>query len=67
MRAPVSFQVVAMPETLWADRFATEMERLGAGSREQLVALARSLWETMGRLQPERAARIEFDFWEHRA
>ena len=57
-----------MTETLWVDRFATEMGRLGAvGSPEQFVALAHRLWETMGRLLPEQAARFEFDFWEHRS
>ena len=67
MRAPVPFQMVAMPETLWVDRFVTEMGRLGAvGSPEQFVALAHRLWETMGRLQPEQAARMQFDFWDHR-
>ena len=57
-----------MPETVWVDRFAIEIRRLGAvGSPEQIVALGHRLWETLGRLQPEQAARIEFDVWEHRS
>ena len=67
MTAPVPFKVLPMPETVWVDRFAIEIGRLGAvGSPEQFVALAHRLWETMGRLQPQQAARTQFDFWEHR-
>jgi len=50
-------------EEEWVERFALELLRLGTKAEpKQLFSLARQLWLTLGRVEPNAAARGEFDW-----
>lgn len=48
----------------WVSRFAAEVFRLGCDALpERIEVLGRQLWPLLGAVEPESAARGEFDLW----
>ena len=66
--APPDHLAEPLGQAQWAERFASELLRLGSPARRGLLAqLGFDLWYTHGHFGPEFAARAEFSTWPRTA